>query len=135
MTSRIGEIIVDCADPDLVAAFWCAALGYREFARDHTGVAVHGAGNAPTILFIRVPEAKAGKNRLHFDLCPTDDDQDGELARLLALGARRSQRIIAGGSWIVLEDPEGNEFCLMAKRLPAEPADFHDAGRTLPAAR
>lgn len=125
MVSRVGDIIVDCRDAELMARFWCGVLGYRVFARDETGVAIRGASVAPDILFIRVDEAKHGKNRLHFDVCPTDRTQDEELARLLALGARRSE-IRGSGSWVVLEDPEGNEFCLMAKRIPAEPAPFHD---------
>jgi len=125
VTSRVGELIIDCADPVRVAAFWCGVLGYRESARDETGVAIAGSPSAPSLLFIRVPEAKAGKNRLHFDVCPTDGDQEQELQRLLGLGARRSERIISGGSWVVLEDPEGNEFCLMARRIPAEPVGFH----------
>jgi hypothetical protein len=62
----------------------------------------------------------------HFDVCPTDRDQGEELARLLELGARRSA-IAGSGSRIVLEDPEGNEFCPMAKRIPAEPGPFHEA--------
>ncbi|MEV6841990.1 VOC family protein [Actinoplanes sp. NPDC051411] len=126
MTSRIGDMIVDCRDPETMAAFWCGVLGYRTFARDGTGVAIRGATVSPDILFIRVPESKAGKNRLHFDVCPTDQSQDEELKRLLDLGATRSS-IVGSGSWVVLEDPEGNEFCLMAKRIPAEPAPFHDA--------
>jgi catechol 2,3-dioxygenase-like lactoylglutathione lyase family enzyme len=132
VTSRIGEIVVDCVDPQRLAAFWAGALGYREFARDDTGVAITGAGNAPTILFLRVPEAKTGKLRMHFDLCPTDVDQAAELDRLLGLGARRSERVVAGGSWVVLEDPEGNEFCLTRTRIRPEPADFHTGGRALP---
>jgi hypothetical protein len=119
-------MIIDCADPELLARFWAAALGYRIFARDDTGVAIRGATTSPDILFIRVPEAKTGKNRLHFDVCPTDGDQASELDRLLRLGAHRSS-IVASGSWIVLEDPEGNEFCLMSKRITPEPAPFHDA--------
>ncbi|MEV4537887.1 VOC family protein [Asanoa sp. NPDC049518] len=125
MTSRVGDIVIDCADPELLATFWSDVLGYRIFARDETGVAIRGATVSPDILFIRVPEAKSGKNRLQFDVCPTDGDQDQELARLLALDARRSP-VQAGGSWIVLEDPEGNEFCVMAKRIPAEPEPFHE---------
>ena len=62
---------------------------------------------------------------MHLDVRATDGDQEQELARLLDLGARRST-IQAGGSWVVLEDPEGNEFCLMAKRIPAEPDPFHE---------
>ena len=95
------------------------------FDRDDTGVAIRGARTSPDILFIRVPEAKAVKNRIHFDVCPTDRDQATELARLLDLGASRSS-IVGSGSWVVLEDPEGNEFCLMSKRIPAEPEPFHD---------
>jgi hypothetical protein len=59
------------------------------------------------------------------DVCPTDGDQGQELARLLALGARRST-IVGSGSWVVLEDPEGNEFCLMSTRIPPEPEPFHE---------
>ncbi len=127
MASRIGDMVVDCADPERLAEFWCRVLGYRVFDRDETGVAVRGARTSPDILFIRVPEAKSVKNRLHFDVCPTDRDQAAELERLLGLGARRSERIVGSGSWVVLEDPEGNEFCLMSKRIPAEPEPFHDA--------
>jgi hypothetical protein len=126
MTSRIGDLIVDCNDPEAMASFWCNALGYRILARDEKGVAIRGATVSPDILFIRVAEPKTVKNRLHFDVCPTDSGQEEELTRLLNLGARRSD-IIGSGSWVVLEDPEGNEFCLMSKRIPAEPAPFHDA--------
>ena len=126
MASRIGDIIIDCNDPELLAGFWCEVLGYRIFARDETGVAIRGATISPDILFIRVSEPKGTKNRLHFDVCPTDRGQDEELARLLGLGAKRSS-IIGSGSWVVLEDPEGNEFCLMSKQIPAEPTPFHDA--------
>jgi hypothetical protein len=126
MSSRIGDMIVDCHDPELQAEFWSKVLDYRIFARDETGVAIRGASTSPDILFIRVPESKGTKNRLHFDVCPTDRTQEEELERLLSLGATRSS-IIAGGSWVVLEDPEGNEFCLMSKQIPPEPAPFHDA--------
>jgi hypothetical protein len=126
MTSRVGDIIIDCNDPELIAVFWCEVLGYRVFARDEIGVAIRGATISPDILFIRVNEPKTTKNRMHFDVCPTDRGQDEELARLLGLGAQRSS-IIGSGSWVVLEDPEGNEFCLMSPRIPAEPAPFHDA--------
>jgi catechol-2,3-dioxygenase len=125
MTSRVGDIVIDCADPELLAEFWCGVLGYQVFDRDATGVAVRGSGASPTILFIRVPEPKAVKNRMHFDVCPTDRSQQEELARLTELGATRS-RIVGSGSWVVLEDPEGNEFCLMSRRIPPEPAPFHD---------
>jgi hypothetical protein len=122
----VGDIVIDCGNPELLARFWCEVLGYRIFARDETGVAIRGAAFSPDLLFIRVSEPKVTKNRLHFDVCPTDRDQNDELARLLGLGAERSA-VLGSGSWVVLEDPEGNEFCLMSKRIPAEPAPFHDA--------
>jgi catechol-2,3-dioxygenase len=125
MASRVGDIVVDCADPERLAEFWCGVLGYQIFDRDETGVAVRGSTASPAILYIRVPEPKAVKNRMHFDICPTDRSQDEELARLIELGARRSG-IVGSGSWVVLEDPEGNEFCLMSRRIPPEPAPFHD---------
>jgi hypothetical protein len=127
MTSRIGDMVIDCGDPERLAEFWCGALGYRIFDRDDTGVAISGAATSPNILFLRVPDRKTTKNRIHVDLCPTDRSQQEELDRLINLGARRSH-IVGSGSWIVLEDPEGNEFCLMATRIPAEPAPFHDEG-------
>ena len=126
MTSRVGDIVIDCADPERLAEFWCGVLGYRMFDRDDTGVAIRGATVSPDILFIRVPERNSTKNRMHFDVCPTDRGQEEELARLIDLGARRSS-IVGSGSWLVLEDPEGNEFCLMSKRISPEPAPFHDA--------
>jgi hypothetical protein len=126
MASRIGDIVIDCNDPELLAGFWCEVLSYRAFARDESGVAIRGATTSPDILFVRVSEPKLTKIRLHFDVCPTDRGQSEELTRLLGLGAKRSS-IIGSGSWVVLEDPEGNEFCLMSKRIPPEPAPFHEA--------
>ncbi len=63
MASRIGDMVVDCADPERLAEFWCRVLGYRVFDRDETGVAVRGARTSPDILFIRVPEGKLPKVR------------------------------------------------------------------------
>ncbi len=78
-------------------------------------------GVSPDLLFIRVPESKSGKNRLHIDLRP--DDQTVELARLLALGARRVDIGQGEASWVVLADPEGNEFCLLRALTPEEAAE------------
>jgi hypothetical protein len=63
MTSRVGDIIIDCNDPELLAGFWCGVLGYRMFARDETGVAIRGATVSPDILFIRVAEGKPDEPR------------------------------------------------------------------------
>lgn len=124
MTSRIGDLVVKAQDPDRLSRFWCEALGYDVAAMDETGVAISGASNAPTILFERSTDTVAS-GTLHLDLCPTDRSQADELERLLSLGATLTD-VVPSGSWHVLADPEGNQFCLMAKRIPAEPEDFHD---------
>lgn len=122
MVSTLTEVAVDCADPHVLARFWCAVLGYEvqevDEAEGYVCVGPPAAAarpGAPTLGFARVPEAKAGKNRLHLDVRPADGDRDAEVARLLALGATR-----AGGDeelpWVVLLDPEGNEFCVLAAR-------------------
>jgi catechol 2,3-dioxygenase-like lactoylglutathione lyase family enzyme len=125
MTSRIGEIIIDCPDPEASAAFWCAALGYRVTDRDHTGVAIAGDSSAPTILLIHSDDPKAGKTPIHFDLCPTDRDQAAEVERLVALGASRVDIGQRDVRWVVLADPSGHEFCVMSKVIPPEPLPFH----------
>lgn len=127
MTSRIGDLVVKAQDPDRLSRFWCAVLGYEVVAFDETGVAISGASNAPTMLFER-SEDTLTDGTLHLDLCPTDRSQADELERLVSLGAKLTE-VVPSGSWHVLADPEGNKFCLMANRVPAEPADFHDSGR------
>ena len=126
MTLRIGEISLDCSDPERAAQFWCAALGYRITDRDETGVAIAGSSSAPTILLITSSEPKTSKNRLHFDLCPLDGStRDDEVDRLLALGATAVDIGQGDSSWKVLADPCGNEFCVMRTTLPPEPEPFH----------
>ncbi len=126
MTVRIGEISIDARDPEVLAVFWCGALGYRVTARDDRSVVIAGDDRAPTILFDRSTDPKPVKNRIHFDLCPVvPSGRDDEVERLLRLGARR---IDIGqdpaSSWVVLADPEGNEFCVMRTALPPEPEPF-----------
>jgi len=125
MTSRIGEIIIDCPDPEVSAAFWCAALGYRITDRDHTGVAIAGDSAAPTILLIANADPKRGKTPIHFDLWPTDRDQAAEVERLVALGASRVDIGQRDVGWVVLAEPSGHEFCVMSKVAPPEPQPFH----------
>ena len=124
MPSRIGEMVIDCSDPEAAAAFWCAALGYRVTDRDETGVAIAGHSSAPSILLLAA-EPKQGKTRIHFDLCPTDGDQAAEVERLLALGATRVDIGQGETSWVVLADPCGTEFCVMRKVIAPEPEPFH----------
>jgi hypothetical protein len=128
MTLRISEICFNCTDPVAMAEFWCAAIGYHETDRDETGVAISGAPNAPVILLLRVDdvgtETKAGRNRLHLDLSPTGQDQDAEVARLERLGARRIDIGQGSPMWVVMADPEGNEFCVLRRQVPPEPEPF-----------
>jgi catechol 2,3-dioxygenase-like lactoylglutathione lyase family enzyme len=125
MASRISELILPARDPELLARFWCAVLGFVELDREGDSIEIGPAGAGfgglqPTIILSRTDEPKAAQLRLHFDVNPTDRDQDEELARLLALGARPADVGQTGTEqWHVLADPEGNEFCLLRKRLPA----------------
>jgi hypothetical protein len=128
MSLRISEICFNCADPVTMAQFWSAAIGYHETERDETGVSIAGASNAPVILMCRVDDiheaAKVGHNRLHLDLSPTGPDQAAEVARLEALGARRIDIGQGSPSWVVMADPEGNEFCVLRRSVPPEPEPF-----------
>jgi len=105
-------LTLDVADPDVQQAFWCAALGYEHVggARQYRALA-DPAGKGPKVLLQQVPEAKAAKNRLHLDLHVADIE--AEAARLEACGAVRVGKADEFGiSWIVMHDPEGNEFCV-----------------------
>ena len=118
MSSFIFNVTFDCADPRSLAAFWCEATGYEldeardDFARinapDHRGVR--------HLLFFRVAESKTTKNRMHVDLACRDPEV--EITRLVALGASLVDgsppqwRTGHGTRWVVMQDPEGNEFCL-----------------------
>jgi hypothetical protein len=123
MTSRFTELVIDCHQPRTLAAFWCGVLGYEvidegddsvEIASwQPTAEAVRERPCPPTLLFGRVPESKTVKNRLHIDVSPIDRGQDEEVERLLALGARRVDIGQGEQSWVVLADPEGNEFCVL----------------------
>jgi hypothetical protein len=111
---RIGSVVVDCNDFAGMVAFWREALHYvpREPADDGWVVLRDPAGAGVNVSFQQVPEPRTGKNRLHFDLYT--DDQAGEVERLLALGATRHPRDPEpGDDFVVLEDPEGNLFCVV----------------------
>jgi catechol 2,3-dioxygenase-like lactoylglutathione lyase family enzyme len=125
MACRITELVLDAHDPDLLARFWCEVLGYAELDRTDDGDIEIGppgtgfGGPQPTIVFNRTDEPKTAKLRLHIDVNSTDRDQDAELERLLAAGARPAEIGQTGNeSWHVLADPEGNEFCLLRRRVP-----------------
>ncbi|MCA1842259.1 MAG: VOC family protein [Actinobacteria bacterium] len=118
MAARFSELIVDAADPEVVADFWAAVLDWRRTGRYDDAVEIADpTGARPSLVFLAVPEPKAVKNRLHLDLNPAGGDQGQELERLLALGAVRTDvGQGAGADWVVLADPEGNEFCLLRAR-------------------
>jgi catechol 2,3-dioxygenase-like lactoylglutathione lyase family enzyme len=128
MASRLTEISLDCHDPDRLAEFWTAVLGWEVLHHEPGLVEIGPAGRddaelleavrsgpvAPTIFLAQVPEEKPAKNRVHFDVSPVDRSQDEEVDRLLALGASHAEVGQTGEeSWVVLADPEGNEFCVL----------------------
>jgi predicted enzyme related to lactoylglutathione lyase len=118
MNLRIQCLCVDTTDPARLAGFWESALGWRRTHEDPGEVVLEPPagsredGVVPDLLFLRVPEEKQIKNRLHLDLRP--EDQHAELTRLEQLGARRVD--VGQGSdvsWVVMADPDGNEFCVL----------------------
>ena len=110
---------MDCNDPGKVAAFWSEALGWA--VQESDGVLWMSASGAPfpdmLLVFVAVPEAKSVKNRVHLDVNPVGCDRDHEVARLVALGARPVDVGQGDPSWVVLADPEGNEFCVLDRRI------------------
>jgi predicted enzyme related to lactoylglutathione lyase len=110
-------VVLDCADLDRAAEFWCGALGYVGPPAGTPGPyrqLLPANGDGLELLLQQVPEAKDGKNRVHLDL--RVPDVEAELARLLALGARRTTGAPVeedGWTWYVLADPDGNEFCVL----------------------
>jgi hypothetical protein len=118
MTLRWQCVCVDSTDPGPVAAFWEQALGWRRTHDSPDEIVLEPPagspedGVSPDLLFLRVPEGKAVKNRLHLDLRP--DDQAAEVERLLGLGASRADvGQAADTTWVVMSDPDGNEFCVL----------------------
>ncbi|MEU8298903.1 VOC family protein [Micromonospora sp. NPDC048909] len=119
MPSRLAVIAIDASRPRLIADFWCAVLGWQVVNEDDEVITIAAADRAwPMIDVVAVPENKVIKNRLHFDLRADGVTTAAELDRLFALGARR---VDVGQpsdvSWVVLADPEGNEFCLLSRAV------------------
>ena len=112
MASSIHSITFDCADPEGVARFWAAALAYELEEADEEGAVATDPDGGPRLLFIPVPEGKVAKNRVHLDLRPADGMR-AEVERLERLGARSVRLVEEDGSrFTVMQDPEGNEFCV-----------------------
>ncbi|MEU3604947.1 VOC family protein [Streptomyces sp. NPDC035033] len=124
MACRISELVLECADPERLAVFWGEVLGYVEVGREADGSIEIGppgtgfGGPLPTLVLSPNSGPRNGWRRLHIDVSATDRDQDAELERLLALGARPADVGQTGEEdWHVLADPEGNEFCLLRRRV------------------
>jgi hypothetical protein len=118
MGALLGTIVVDCRDPIALADFWMDVLDWHVVDTDDDGAVEIGPKDQKhlSLLFQPVPEPKAVKNRLHLDLRPIGCDQRQELERLLGCGARRTDVGQGDETWIVLADPEDNEFCLLRGR-------------------
>jgi hypothetical protein len=123
MACRISELVLKCRDPEVLARFWCEVLDFVELDREEKVLIEIGpregfGGPQPTIILIRNDEPRTGHVRLHIDVNPTDRDQGAELERILAAGAKLVDiGQPAEASWHVLADPEGNQFCLLNRRL------------------
>ena len=120
---RFSELVIKCRDVGLMARFWCEVLDFVELDRDgaiyiEVGPREGFGGPQPTLVLLHNDEPKNERARLHIDVNPTDRDQDAELERPLAAGAKLADiGQPADASWHVLADPEGNEFCLLKPRL------------------
>lgn len=109
------QTMVDAADPVTLGRWWQAALGWVVVGETDDEFEIRPAAETlPGLLFCRVPDAKTTKNRLHLDFRP--DDRDAEVRRLLEMGARRVDVGQGEQTWVVLADPEGNEFCVLSSK-------------------
>lgn len=109
------QAVIDATDPIALGRWWAEALGWVIVDDSHDDFEIRAtADRLPGIMFLPVADAKAEKNRLHLDFRP--QDQDAEVQRLLGLGATRVDIGQGNVSWVVLADPEGNEFCVLAPR-------------------
>ena len=113
-------LVLDCADPERLAEFWAEALGYANVGSAGVFVALYPReGNGPKLLLQRVTEPKGTKNRMHLDIEVPDIDMEAD--RLSGLGAQRvsdDTRSEHGSTWILMNDPEGNEFCICDNGSP-----------------
>ena len=120
MTCSISHTTIDCADAFELSEWWKRLLGYVDLPDDpnepgHEECMIFSPDGQHRVLFIEVPDQKQVKNRIHFDLRPREGSRDQELARLIDHGATvvADRRQPDGTGWVVLADPEGNEFCIL----------------------
>jgi predicted enzyme related to lactoylglutathione lyase len=123
VTFVLDTVTFDCADPEVMARFWSAALGWGQGEADGLDIDEEGAFIKPSgttdempfqgLYFQKVPEGKVVKNRLHLDVRP-HDSMDREVERSVGLGATVQRRVdVEGSFWTIMLDPEGNEFCIL----------------------
>ena len=127
MTAFISHTTIDCRNAYELAQWWKQVLEYVDQPDDpnqpgHDECWIQRPDGGHPLLFIEVPEDKQVKNRIHVDLRPSAGGRDEELARLLDLGARQleDQRNADGTGWVVLADPEGNEFCILRSQAEVD---------------
>ena len=122
MTSYVSHTTIDCANAYELSEWWKQVLGYVDVEDDpnkpgHEECMILSPDTGHSLLFIEVPDTKTVKNRMHLDLRPSVGTRDEEVARLLGLGATqvddRRDHYGPGVGWVVLADPEGNEFCVL----------------------
>jgi hypothetical protein len=116
MALKFDEICIDATDVQALGAWWSRVLDWPAEIDEEDGDVLlrPPGGDGPVWLFLEVPEGKTVKNRIHFDFVP--DDQQAEVDRLIGLGARHVDIGQGEQSWVVLADPEGNEFCVLSAR-------------------
>jgi Glyoxalase-like domain len=121
-TGALAALVVETADPATLAGFWSRAIGWPPAGSGEPWSSLRSAsGQGPYLEFIKVEDPKTAKNRLHLDLAPLPgSDQAAEVARLRALGATPADVGQGRVSWVVLADPEGNEFCVLTPRPEEE---------------
>ena len=113
MALTFEAVCIDAHDPHALGAWWSKILGWQHHVdKDGDVVLEAPPGTGPDWLFLAVPDDKVVKNRIHFDFRP--DDQRAEVDRVVALGARHVEVGQGDQTWVVLADPEGNEFCILA---------------------
>ncbi|MFC9439564.1 VOC family protein [Nocardia sp. NPDC057030] len=113
----LRHVTIDCADPYRLASFWSSVTGWPMSDDDEVDddeTLLVAPSPVPGLLFVRVPEGKTVKNRIHFDWMPTERTRDEEVERLIGMGAAlyADHRTADGRGWVTLVDPEGNEFCV-----------------------
>jgi len=135
MASFVSHTSVDCADAYALSRWWQSVLDYTEDPDDpnepgHEECLIRSRDGHHRLLFIEVPDAKRVKNRVHLDLRPREGSRDDELGRLLALGATSldDRRNPDGTGWVVLADPEGNEFCILRSEAEVAATRRTDGG-------